>query len=74
MRSEQLTKCSEALQTLRAMLGTHLTGLSPQGIFCIIYHSNAVRLIWMSVFACLRVIFCTVFTFSLSRSYLVMFR
>ena len=29
MRSEQLTKCSEALQTLRAMLGTHLTGLSP---------------------------------------------
>ena len=51
------------------------TGLSPRPvIFYITDRYKAVLLIWFSVFACFGVGFSTVFTFCVSRLYLVMFR
>ena len=51
MRTDQLTKCSELLQKLRARLGACSTGLSPQVIINITGRSLAILLIWFSVFA-----------------------
>ena len=51
-----------------------LNRFKPPVIFYITDCSKAVLLIWFSVFACFRVLFCTVFTFCVSRWYLVSFR
>ena len=68
MRTEQLAKCSEPLQNLKAMLGTREIGLSPNlYLMYITDHSKAVLPICFSVFACFGVSFCTVFTFCVSR-------
>ena len=74
MRTVQLTKCFEPLQGLRARSGSRFTGLSPPVIFNITNRYKAVLLYLFSVFACFGVSVCTIFTFYVSRLYLVRFR
>ena len=67
MRIEQLTKCFEPHQELRARMESRLTGLSPPVIIYITDRTKAVLLTWFSVFSCFGVSFYTVFTFYASR-------
>ena len=62
MRTEQLTKCSGPLQVRRL-----LNRLMPPVMFRNSDHSKAVLLIWLSVYVCFGVGYCTVFIFCLSR-------
>ena len=56
----------EPFQKLRARFGYPLNWFKPPVILYITERSKAILLIWLSVFACFGVSFCTVFTFNLS--------